>query len=288
MAVLHILKNKNRYNNIVIWQPMIGFILFLIPKYFLTPKIIITTLLYSPARIKKGSIRAYFLKQAVKKADALLYFSYEMAEDVRKGFPKYSDKIFSTYLPIIATGDQSIPSLKTKQGMIKENSVFSGGQSDRDFETVIDAFNNTDVPVTIVCTQLHRFRNPKLITNNFTILRGVSEEEYHSLVKLSSFVVIALENEYSSCGQLLFTFCMKNRIPIIATDCFGTRDYITHNINGVLVPVKDGKAIFNAYSKLVSDIVFRDKIVDQSYKIAEKMTFENYLKKIYSIIGQLN
>jgi glycosyltransferase involved in cell wall biosynthesis len=285
-AVLYIIRNKKKYDNIIIWQPMIGFILCLLPRFYSRPKIIITSILYSPGRVKKGSFRLFLLKQALKKADALLYFSDGMAEDVRTVYPQYAKKVFSTYMPVIDSADEAALNLKLSAPKEKQNAVFSGGLSDRDFETVIRAFTNTDIPVTIVCTKLHVFKNPSLISSNFTIRRSVSEIEYHSLVLASSFVVIALENEYSSCGQLLFAFSMKNGIPIIATDCYGTRDYITNNDNGILVPVKDDRAIFNAYNNLVKDAAFREKLIEHSKKKCAQMTFDNYLQKIDSVIQQ--
>ena len=282
-GVIHIVKNKKKYDNIIIWQQMVGLMLCLLPKFYSKPKIIITTLLYSPNRVKAGSFRLFLLKNALKKADALLYFSDAMAQDVITVYPRYASKIFNTYLPFTNVG-KSTWDLKLKSDTVKYNSVFSGGLSDRDFDTVIKAFTGTDVPVTIACTNLHVFKNPELITRNFRIVRGVSEMEYHSLVLSSGFVVIALESEYSSCGQLLFTFCMKNGIPIIATDCYGTRDYIINDDNGILVPVKDDRAVFEAYKKLTNNVEFRQKLVERSKEISEKMTFDNYMHKIDSII----
>ncbi len=289
LAVFYILKNRKKYANIIIWQQMIGMLLCFLPKVYSTPKIIITTLLYSPSRVKHGSFRLFLLKKALKNADALLYFSKSMADDVKTVYPKYKYKVFSTYLPITNIVDRGNTYLDIgfKNTDFQRASVFSGGLSDRDFETLIKAFTNTNVPVTIVCTQRHIFKNPLLITSNFNIVRNVSEREYFSLALSSNIVVITLENKYSSCGQLLFTFCMKNGIPIIATDCYGTRDYITNNENGILIPVKDDKAILSAYNKLITEPFFRESLIKKSQQIAKKMTFSNYLYKIDSIIRKL-
>lgn len=289
LAVIYILKNRKKYKNIIIWQQMIGMLLCFVPKYYSTPKIIITTLLYSPARVKQGSFKRLLLNKALKNADALLYFSKSMTNDVKTVYPKYKDKVFSTYLPItnIVDRDNTYLGIGAKNTDFHSASVFSGGLSDRDFETLIKAFTNTNVPVTIVCTQRHIFKNPLLITSNFNIVRNVSEREYFSLALSSNIVIITLENEYSSCGQLLFTFCMKNGIPIIATDCYGTRDYITNNENGILIPVKDDKAILSAYNKLITEPFFRESLIKKSQQIAKRMTFSNYLSKIDSIIQKL-
>jgi len=286
-AVLHVLKNRKKYDNIIIWQPMIGFIFCLLPRFYSKPKIIITSLLYSPDRVKAGSLRLFLLKKALKKADALLYFSEDMAQNVKESYPQWAYKIFSTHLPISNNKAQEIRSAKFKNENSVKDSVFSGGFSDRDFESVIRAFTGTNVPVTIVCTKTYIFKNPELITNNFTIVRDVSEKEYYTLVLDAGCVVVALENEYSSCGQLLFTFCMKNGIPVIATNCYGTRDYIRNEDNGILVPVKDDRAIFEAYNKLGSDAGFKERLVERSIEISKKMTFDNYLHKIDFITQQI-
>lgn len=287
VAVLYILRHKKKYNNIIIWQQMIGFMLCLLPRFSSTPKIIITTLLYSPGRVKPGSFRLFLLKQALKRADALLYFSEDMANDVKSCYPMHADKIFSTYLPITNNIDKAAAGISTTENK-KDNSVFSGGLSDRDFDSVIRAFTGTTTPVSIICTNGQSFKNPELLTPNFTVKRNVSEMEYHKSVLSAAFVVIALKYEHSSCGQLLFTFCMKNSIPIIASSCYGTRDYIINNDNGILVPINDDRAILSAYNKLVTDTIFRERLVQQSKEMSSKMTFDNYLNKINSIIEKIN
>ena len=80
---------------------------------------------------------------------------------------------------------------------------------------------------------------------------------------------------------------MKNRIPVIATDCYGTRDYISNNHNGILVPAKDDRAIFGAYEMLVNNKTFREEIAARSAEISAKMTFDNFLHKVDSIILQI-
>ena len=291
-AVFYILVNKNKYDNIVIWQQMIGLILSLLPRLKKTPRIIITTLLYSPSKVSKGSIRLFLLSRALKNSDALLYFSVDMANDVKKSFPVYADKVYSTYIPIFKKTFASprMPDINYELNI--EKTVFSGGKSDRDFDTVIMAFRNTDIPVVIACPDNYEFKRLNQATDNIKILRYSeifsSESAYYALVNASFCVVISLQNKFSSCGQLLFSYCMEHKIPIIASDCYGTRDYITNFENGLLVPIADSKAILEAYNTIHKDTRLRQKLVNNSNIIAEKMTFKNYLKKIIDIINDEN
>jgi len=137
LAVIYILRNKKKYDNIIIWQQMIGLILCLFPKFYSKPKIIITTILYSPDRVKTRSFRLFLLKNALKKANALVYYSNGMAQNVREVYPFYAEKIFSTFLPITNNVGNAIYGTKLAEISKTKNSVFTGGSSDRDFETVI-------------------------------------------------------------------------------------------------------------------------------------------------------
>lgn len=283
-AIWHILVHGKKYKNIVIWQQMIGFMLSILPRWNRTSTIINSMILYSPSRVRRGSIRMFLLRRGLLNCDALLYFSKDMACDTRTHFPEYARKIFSTYMPIISTSPGNGGTPLRHSGKSHSYQVFSGGLSDRDFDTVVDAFTGTEISVVIVCSETYIFKQPNLITNNIQIKRGVSDSEYHSLLSSSFCVVVALEYEHSSCGQLLFSFCMNNEIPIIASDCYGTRDYITNNENGILVPIKDKNAIFSAYSKLVENQEFKLRLLIKSKEVADKMTFSGYLKCIDTII----
>lgn len=285
-ATWHILINGRKYNNIIIWQQMIGFMLSILPRWNKKSMIINSMILYSPSRVRPGSIRMFLLRRGLLNCDALLYFSKDMACDTRTYFPEYASKIFSTYMPIISASAENgtVPFKHSEKN--NPYQVFSGGLSDRDFDTVVDAFTGTDISVVIVCSETYIFKQPDLITSNITVKRGVSESEYHALLSSSFCVVVALEYENSSCGQLLFSFCMNNEIPIIASDCYGTRDYIANNENGILVPVKDKNAILTAYSKLVEDQEFKSGLLLKSKEVAAKMTFSGYLKCIDTIIHQ--
>jgi hypothetical protein len=126
---------------------------------------------------------------------------------------------------------------------------------------VIEAFRHRPVPVTLVCREDQTFRAPGPIEPHFTVRRGVSEQEYHALAAAAGVVVVALKSAASGCGQLLFSFCMRHGVPVIATDCFGTRDEVRHGHTGWLVPAGDAQALGQAYDRLAADPALRDFLV---------------------------
>lgn len=286
-AIIFYLKSHKKYDYIIFWQQILGYVVsFLFPSS-LTKKTIISTILYSPKNTNKYGLKRLFLKISLKKSLALLYFSEGMASDSKENFHRYSNKIYSTLIPIIDKNNKIDEITKFDNLYDLEKTIFCGGQSDRDFDTVIMAFRNTNTPVIICCPDDYVISKIDLITKNIKVLRfsEVSPSEYYGLIIKSFCVVISLKSEYSSCGQLLFSFCMKNSIPIIASNCFGTRDYITNNENGLLVPINDSKSINKAYKKLIENKEFRTELVNKSKEISNKMNFKNYLEKINQIIN---
>lgn len=287
-AVLYILLNSKKFKNIIIWQQMIGYILALLPVKKTLQKTIITTVLYSPKNT--SGFRRFLFTNALKKSKALVYFSKEMSKDTKDTYKSLSHKVYSTYIPIIESNRTKIETNKFDKLIDPEKTIFCGGQSDRDFETVIETFSNTEIPVIIVCPDNYPIKNINSKTDNIKILRfsEVSADEYYEIVSKCFCVIIPLKSENSSCGQLLFSFCMKNEKPIIASDSFGVRDYITNDFSGILVPVGNTKEIYSAYVRLKNDSSLKDTIIQNAKYTASKMTFENYLETIDEIIENEN
>ena len=58
-----------------------------------------------------------------------------------------------------------------------------------------------------------------------------------------------------------------NGLPLITTDTVGCRDVVVNEINGYLVPVKDGKRLASAMEKLIRNKKLREKMGQESYRI---------------------
>ena len=285
-AVLYVIYNHRKYRHIVLWQQIIGFMLGLFPVSTIPRKTIISTVLYSNKNTKESLIKNYIFRNSIKRVKALLYYSEEMSNETKIDFPKYSKKIFSTFIPILFSTDVTLSVSKFSNIINSKETIFCGGRSDRDFESVILAFQNTNIPVVIVCPDEHYISNLNLVTENIKVLRfsQVPNDEYYDLVKRSFCTMIPIQRKDSSCGQLLFSFAMNNEKPIIASDSQGIREYIKNNENGLLVPVKDHDALKNAYDLLKNDNELRYDITEKSKEIANKMTITNYLEKVFQII----
>ena len=65
-------------------------------------------------------------------------------------------------------------------------------------------------------------------------------------------------------GQLIVAFAMDNSKPIIATDCYGVRDFVVNNVNGILFKVGQSDEILKGYEKLKNDDAFTNDLISNA------------------------
>lgn len=267
-------------DRIVLWQQWIGYLCCLLPRSPRAPRLVIATVLYGPTNAPPGSMRRWLLVRALQRADALIYFSKALADDTRRAWPQWAHKVHHTRLPLL----DEIPSDPPQTGSARAGDrssilrVFAGGSSERDVDIVVEAFSGTDVPVTLVCPGHQAIRHPERVTPNITVYRDVPEATFHALARASDVAVVALRSATSACGQLLFTFCMRHRIPLIATEAHGTRDYVQHGRTGLHIPVGDACALRAAYQRLSTDAALRQRLQDGGQALARQLSFGHFAR----------
>lgn len=290
-GALYLIKNQKKYGTIIIWQQMIGYIYFIINIFFPFTKhnnVIVTTMLYTTNSIGiYGQLQKLLIQNSLKYAKGLVWFSSQMADEVRSSLPKYEVKIYNTIMPNFNIMKKNNNLKKHLDDSLFRNGVFCGGKSFRDFNIVIKAFNNTNVPVTIVCPDNERITE-KINKENIRVLRfsEVSPDQYYALLDQSFCIIVSLKGEKSSCGQLTFSYAMANSKPVIATNSYGVRDYIKDGENGMLFTLGNSGEILTAYEKLKINTKFTNKLIENAKKTGNNMTPADFVKHILLLVNE--
>jgi len=118
----------------------------------------------------------------------------------------------------------------------RDGSVFSGGRSKRDFTTLIEAAAGIEAPVTIggQISPQDRKRLPRNVRAELS-----PHEEFISLLRRSSVVVVSLDQTNRSAGEQTYLNAMAMGKPVIVTDTMGVREYVEHGDTGLIVPPGD-------------------------------------------------
>jgi hypothetical protein len=122
----------------------------------------------------------------------------------------------------------------------RDGSVFSGGRSRRDFTTLIEAAAGIEAPVTIG-GQISAADRKRLLPNVRAEL--LPHEEFISLLRRSSVVVVSLEQTNRSAGEQTYLNAMAMGKPVIVTDTMGAREYVEHGDTGLIVPPAEARAL---------------------------------------------
>lgn len=108
----------------------------------------------------------------------------------------------------------------------------------------------------------------RLNLNNSVVFRGFSSNVKEEIRDSAMFV---LSSDYEGISNSMIE-ALSMGIPVISTDCpvGGSRAYIQDGVNGLLVPVGDGKALVEAMRRVAGDRLLSAKLSSNAAKVKEK------------------
>ena len=215
-----------------------------------------------------------FIKYAIdnKYVDYIICFS--------KNECAYYSKIFNIDSEKFVFENLGIDKIKINTEYYDKNYIIAPGRSNRDYEFLIESLKNEKYDVKIICDILSKRKD-----GNIQIYTDVIGDKYYSMLKNANCVIVPLRDDKISSGQLVILQAMQLKVPIIATEAFGVKDYIKDGYNGLIIH-KDKNELLKAIEKL-QDKQFRQKIVDNAYKdYLEKYTLDVLGKNIGKIVNR--
>jgi glycosyltransferase involved in cell wall biosynthesis len=150
------------------------------------------------------------------------------------------------------------PRLLDHKHIGSEGFILSAGRTFRDYDTLLDAFRNLEVPMLIVASRASI--GAREVPPHVVIKYDLPSVDLIDLMARCLAVVIPLENRLISIGQSVLLQAMTLGKAVIVTRVNGTEDYLEHMETGIFVPPNDPEAIAAAVSLLVGDEALRKKL----------------------------
>ena len=120
------------------------------------------------------------------------------------------------------------------------------------------------------------------------IFKGFASDIQEVFNLFDVFILPSLQEALS----LALIEAMSTGCPCIATNCGGPGEIIKNNENGILVPIKNSKAIFNAMKFLFENDEIREKFSINAYESTRKnfsaLTMTNEITKLYERLVKKN
>lgn len=273
--------HRNSYDSIIFWQQFIGLYYGLITRilFFLPtrPKSVVLTLIYIKRAGIKGKIYHHFFKfmlmaKAINKA--VIHSEVEL-ELYKKVFNLTEDKLA---FEEVGDGEPSVYNKDYHDPLY----FFSGGGSQRDYRTLIEAFSQTNLKLKIACLPNH-VRGIK-IPPNVELIHNAWHSKFDKLIAGSYAVLLTVKDPNISAGQLVLIKSMRLSKPVIVTAGNCMKDYTTNTMS-FSVNAKSKSEIINAVNLLIADLALRDNMSKAAFDLyGSKFTHLQYIKRVCSLL----
>ena len=215
---------QKHYDNIYCVNPIVGLFLGLLNQQC-NRKIILGGFLFEPKDNKVYySLRKNFARKSLKGIEtAVVYGSHEV---------EYYKNIFGdvTNFKFLKYGIDFDESMNYTKQPLPDRYYFSGGGSNRDYETLIKAYNNDSVKQLPLVIATQPWHLDGMDTGDITVLSDVVVEDFGDVLKRANALVLSLKDSDVSVGHMVMFQGMKLGVPIIVNDIPAIRDYVDESM----------------------------------------------------------
>jgi glycosyltransferase involved in cell wall biosynthesis len=207
----------------------------------------------------KGWIKETLTRLGVSGHSVIICNSRPLMEAIKHRFPRVKDR-----LAFVKWGGGDPTEQHESGGADDRNPssgvsyVFTGGRTNRDFETVLAAVGKLGCPAVFAVAKDYDFKDD--VPSNVRILRGISSDTFQRFVSDAGIVVISLDRSDVSSGQVVLSRAMKEAKPIIVTKTAGIDDYVQDGKDALLVEPHDPIDLANKISMLLANKDLRQRL----------------------------
>jgi glycosyltransferase involved in cell wall biosynthesis len=162
-----------------------------------------------------------------------------------------------------------------------EGFIFAGGDSDRDYPSLIEAVRGLPYRVVIACLRRDHFRGLE-IPENVQIVK-VPEAEFIQLMAGASLNIVPLKwLPQHVGGEQTYLNAMTMGKATIVTDSHAS-DYIENEVTGILTPAGDIQALRRAIQELMGKPEVSRRMGDQAKQAAKAFAPEKFFEAMFRI-----
>ena len=200
------------------------------------------------------------VRYLLRDADRIVCFSQAECADYARLLQMQPEKF--VFLPTPWTTPADAPSASDN------GYILALGQSGRDYSTLLQAAQGTELPIVIVAGNASALGGVE-VPSHITVKHNTGHEETNALVAGATLHCIPLKDGNYSAGQTVLLRAMAQRKAVVVSDTSGVRDYVRNNETAVLVPPGDADALQAALLRLWNDASERERIGKQAARAAQ-------------------
>lgn len=238
----------------------------------------------NPKRLMKKRYGKLFVEKYYKRADRVVYQTKDALETYPKTINKRGIIIpnpLKSNLPMPYRGERRkiittfcrISKQKNLPLLINAFSLLHKEYPEYALQIIGDAFNKEDVEV-----RENAIRQINEMGLNEYVQWRPFNPKVHDQILEDTMYVNSSDFEGMSNAMLE---AMAIGLPSVCTDCpiGGAKEIIKHEVNGMLVPVGDAKAMYLAMKQIIEDEELAQRLSSNAAKLRETLSLENIAKQ---------
>ncbi|MFN2627989.1 MAG: glycosyltransferase [Gaiellaceae bacterium] len=175
----------------------------------------------------------------------------------------------AVFVPLPADGDFEA----AQRRAVPSRSVFTGGGAGRDFAAVIEALDETSIPLEIVTFSRATLGWDGHLPANVRVQWRMPVQSFLEHIASSLLVVVPLLDPASAFGQTTVVQALSLGKAVVATRTPGVVDYVQHGRQGFLVEANDVTGYREAILRLATDHQLRGSFERNARESARRLTY---------------
>lgn len=201
-------------------------------------------------------------------------------------------RVYSSWLGLPEKRFRFVPLQRGGRAFVREEDcetpyILALGSAGRDYQTLLEA--TADFPGRVIIVAKDSIIESLSARPNVEMKSHLTMEECERLMAGARICVIPIANLDTASGQVSFLMSMSYGVATIATDCPGTRDYISDGRDGLLVSPRDAEGLKAAIDALWNDAARRECVGREGRETwAEKYSDEGAAAAFHRALDELS
>lgn len=164
-----------------------------------------------------------------------------------------------------------------------EGYILSSGKQYRDYDTLVKAVDGLGLKTIIVSD--YNSMNKVKPCDETTVYYNITKSQYIDLLMKAKIVVIPLNNDFCSCGQIALLEAMSYGKSVIVARVTGTIDYIEDGSTGLFYEMGNYSDLRNKILNLYRNDNLRYKLANNALKYIKKnLTYNVFVQRYLQFI----
>jgi glycosyltransferase involved in cell wall biosynthesis len=220
--------------------------------------------LNEPSSVKR-KIRPFLYRMFLKNVDYIRVSARREISNYSRALKVSEDRFWFNPWPSYVKD----PGVKDPKG----DYILSAGKQFRDYATLVRAVSGTGCRLVIVSDR--KSMEGIEASQEVEVHYNISKQEYFDLLVNSGIVVVPLQNDFGSCGQISILEAMSHGKPVITARVTGSMDYIEDGISGLFYEKGNYEDLRKKIQSLYGNPGLRETIAVRSVnRINEFFTLE--------------